>query len=264
MTIYTLYVKTHRKTGLKYLGQTTKNPQKYRGSGVRWKSHIKKYGYDVNTEILKECCTKEELKEWGLHYSNLWDVVKSPFWANCTVEEGTGGLTVDPESRKGQNNPMYGKNIPCSNERRLSILKSKNINNYTRYKMAIEMLLNGMSTSEVGKSLNIKKAQICTIKRGIHGIFEAFPDLCVYKEKLRLLDNTCGVILNKERYELIITLISKGYTNTQIIHLERKMYHRRIPGNPEKTLDSIRNGSHRVFKLFPELKKLLTSNILQF
>ena len=49
MTIY-LYVKTHSKTGLKYLGQTSSNdPRMY------WKSHLKKHGLDYTTEILKEC-----------------------------------------------------------------------------------------------------------------------------------------------------------------------------------------------------------------
>lgn len=90
MIIY-LYVKTHRKTGLKYLGMTTKkNPHKYRGSGDHWKAHIKKYGYDVDTEILRECKNFDEIKEWGLYYSELWNVVKDRAWANKIPEEGTG------------------------------------------------------------------------------------------------------------------------------------------------------------------------------
>ena len=54
MTIYYLYKKTHRKTGLQYLGQTKKNPFKYEGSGVDWTTHISEHGYDVDTEILLE------------------------------------------------------------------------------------------------------------------------------------------------------------------------------------------------------------------
>jgi len=89
MTIY-LYVKTHRKTGLKYLGKTKQDPYKYRGSGKYWKSHIKVHGYDVGTEILRECQSNEEVKEWGLHYSNLWNIVESAEWANVKPEEGDG------------------------------------------------------------------------------------------------------------------------------------------------------------------------------
>jgi hypothetical protein len=91
MTIY-LYVKTHNKTGLKYLGQTSaKDPHKYPGSGVYWKLHLKKHGYDYTTEILKECQSKEELKDLGTHYSNLWNVVENEEWANLKIEQGDGG-----------------------------------------------------------------------------------------------------------------------------------------------------------------------------
>ena len=91
MTIY-LYVKTHNKTGLKYLGQTMAvDPHKYQGSGKYWQLHLKKHGKDFTTEILKECQTKEELIEWGLYYSNLWNVADSDSWANLKEERGDGG-----------------------------------------------------------------------------------------------------------------------------------------------------------------------------
>lgn len=97
MTIY-LYVKTHRKTGLKYLGKTNaKDPHKYPGSGVYWSSHLAKHGNDVATEILRECTTNEEVKEYGIYYSGLWDVVGAvddsgkKIWANLKPEEGAGG-----------------------------------------------------------------------------------------------------------------------------------------------------------------------------
>ena len=96
MTIYYLYVKTHNITGLKYLGKTKQDPYKYGGSGIMWRAHIKKHGYEVTTEILKECQTHEELKYWGLHYSTAWNVVNSrdsngnKIWANLVPEEGQG------------------------------------------------------------------------------------------------------------------------------------------------------------------------------
>lgn len=91
MTIY-LYVKTHKKTGLKYLGKTSaRNPHTYPGSGFYWKKHLNAHGYDYDTEILKECQTNEEIAEWGLYYSKLWDVVASNEWANLTEESGSGG-----------------------------------------------------------------------------------------------------------------------------------------------------------------------------
>jgi hypothetical protein len=91
MTIY-LYKKTHRITGLMYLGKTTStDPHLYSGSGKYWKAHLNKHGYEYDTEILKECSTNEEVKHWGEYYSTLWDIVESSDWANLKIESGDGG-----------------------------------------------------------------------------------------------------------------------------------------------------------------------------
>jgi len=97
MCIY-LYVKTHKITGLKYLGKTnSKNPHKYPGSGVYWTDHLKKHGNDVATEILHECKDNDEVRERGLYYSELWNIVDAvdengrKIWANLEPESGNGG-----------------------------------------------------------------------------------------------------------------------------------------------------------------------------
>lgn len=89
--IHYLYIKTQLKTGLKYLGKTTQNPFKYRGSGKYWLAHLKTHGSEHITEILKECNTIEELKQWGRYYSDLLNVVNDDSWANLKPEEGDGG-----------------------------------------------------------------------------------------------------------------------------------------------------------------------------
>jgi hypothetical protein len=108
MTIY-LYKKTHNKTGLQYLGKTeSSDPHQYRGFGTVWLRHINKHGYDVTTEILKECHSNEELKHWGLYYSTLWNIVEDrdssgrKTWANLKPEEGVGGWG-------GKYNPTYDR-----------------------------------------------------------------------------------------------------------------------------------------------------------
>ena len=105
MTIY-LYIKTHKITGLKYLGKTTQDPFKYLGSGKDWLPHLEKYGKDHYTEILMECQTKEEFKYWGRYYSRLWNIVNSQddygnkIWANQKIEGGDGGCSFrSPETR---------------------------------------------------------------------------------------------------------------------------------------------------------------------
>lgn len=94
MIKYFLYKKTHNKTGLRYLGYTTKNPHEYPGSGKYWKRHIKTHGYDVETEILCETFDKNEITQKGIYYSELWNVVDSVEWANLKPETGEGGTFV--------------------------------------------------------------------------------------------------------------------------------------------------------------------------
>lgn len=129
MNIY-LYKKTHNITGLNYLGKTVQDPYKYSGSGKYWKNHIKKHGNDVTTVILKECQDPDELKTWGIYYSELWNVVESDDWANIKPENGDGGDTsLTPNylkkkhlfGRKGEANPNYGKKMPWSEEQKLAV-----------------------------------------------------------------------------------------------------------------------------------------------
>lgn len=83
-------VKQHNITGLKYLGQTTKDPYTYKGSGVHWCNHLKVHGNDVSTEIIGTYETKEELKVAGIYYSDMWNVEASDDWANLWEEAGMG------------------------------------------------------------------------------------------------------------------------------------------------------------------------------
>ena len=90
-SIYYLYIKTHNQTGLKYLGKTTKNPLKYKGSGKYWLRHIKKHGYDVTTEIIFQSYDFNEFKTFALDYSTKNNIVEGNEWANLMPETGTGG-----------------------------------------------------------------------------------------------------------------------------------------------------------------------------
>lgn len=82
-------IKSHNKTGLKYLCATSKEKYDlYGGSGVYWKRHLKKYGKDITTELLFETDSKDELREKGLYFSSLYDVVESDLWANLIPETG--------------------------------------------------------------------------------------------------------------------------------------------------------------------------------
>lgn len=80
-------------------------------------------------------------------------------------------------SKQGANNPMYGKKIPCTEERRLAVLQGKNAPNYDLYKKAIALMDNGKSADTVSKELGVGRGVCFRLKNRSHGIFEAFPEL---------------------------------------------------------------------------------------
>ena len=108
----TLYLKTHNKTGLKYLGKTEKDLKTYKGSGVYWKNHIKKHGNDVTTKILYQSKSKEKIRDKGLYYSKKYNVVASKEFANLMEENGIGG--VNSGSFKKGNKP-WNAGKTCEN-----------------------------------------------------------------------------------------------------------------------------------------------------
>jgi hypothetical protein len=98
-----LMIKECKITGLKYLCKCveTTNPYVYHGSGRRWVNHLKKYhenwtrSPNVVTTVLGVYENKEELKKAGIYYSDLFNVVNDPNWANLIPEKGDGGWIND-------------------------------------------------------------------------------------------------------------------------------------------------------------------------
>ena len=113
-----LYLKTHNKTGLKYLGKTVTDPYTYLGSGKLWRRHLAKHGNDITTKILLETEDTQELSTVGLYYSTLWNIVEDKRFANMRFESGDGGDTSNCEAyiegikmrdTSGSKNSMYGR-----------------------------------------------------------------------------------------------------------------------------------------------------------
>lgn len=92
---YYILLKTHNKTGLKYLCKHVTAHEhtcySYLGSGVYWARHLAKHGEDISTEIIAVCNSANEAKETGLEYSNKWNIVESKEFANLIPEHGQGG-----------------------------------------------------------------------------------------------------------------------------------------------------------------------------
>lgn len=169
-----LYLKTHNKTGYKYLGKTiSKDPYKYIGSGKLWKRHISKHGYDVKTEILLATDDKEELKETGIYYSNLWNVVKSKEFANLIPESGDGGTmpwTVESRKRlsktnKGKKHTEESKKNYAAAQKRMAKHHSKKMKEYLQnpknYKKRCEQLANNWNKpghrEKISKKISLLK-----------------------------------------------------------------------------------------------------------
>lgn len=81
------------------------------------------------------------------------------------------------KSKLGSNNPMFGKKLPCTEERRISIIRAKNITHYELYKQAINLIKAGKSVAEVSRELGVGKGVCFRLKNKSHSIFEAFPEL---------------------------------------------------------------------------------------
>jgi hypothetical protein len=120
MTIY-LYIKIHNQTNLKYLGKTKQNPHTYKGSGKRWKNHLRKHGNDVSTYVIKEFSSNEELKVYSEQLSKQLNVVESNEWANLMLESGDGGPGLYNHEANKRNSVLGGyakaaKKLPAWNK----------------------------------------------------------------------------------------------------------------------------------------------------
>jgi hypothetical protein len=128
MTIYptVLYIKQHSITKLKYFGKTTsKNPLKYKGSGVDWRLHLKEYGSEhIITLWVSEPFTDSiVISEFALAFSKDNNIVESDLWANIIPENGLDGGPSGPNGRKGipTGQIPWNKGVPCSNKTKKKI-----------------------------------------------------------------------------------------------------------------------------------------------
>jgi hypothetical protein len=90
-----LYVKTHKSTGVKYFGKTTRLDciHTYKGSGLHWRRHLKKHGSDYTTELLGIWQDQDRLVNYARKFCEENQIVKSNNWANMVLEEGLQGAS---------------------------------------------------------------------------------------------------------------------------------------------------------------------------
>lgn len=123
-----LYIKQHSVTGKLYFGKTTRNPEKYLGSGTHWKFHIKKHGKEF-IETLWYCIfyDKNTCMEFALNFSKQHDIINSIKWLNIIDENGLDGGNGNTTKKFGEDNPFYGKSHSIESLELIKIARSKQI-----------------------------------------------------------------------------------------------------------------------------------------
>ena len=187
---FKLYVKTHSTTGLKYLGFTAKDdPHKYPGSGFHWRKHLKCHGKKYTTDIILETDDLQMIRDQGIYYSQLWDVVKSANWANEKPESGPGVIhspemirkQLETKRRNGTLNSNTPESISKANASRA--LLDQDVVNSKRIATRVK---NGTLNSNTPES--IAKAKASKEARGL--INGKNPDLeCVHCHRVISLGN---------------------------------------------------------------------------
>lgn len=86
-----LYIKKHSITGMLYFGQTTKDPEKYLGSGIYWTRHLKLHGKE-HVETIWYCLFTDVITcvETAIAFSSINNIDTSDDWANLIPESGVG------------------------------------------------------------------------------------------------------------------------------------------------------------------------------
>jgi hypothetical protein len=180
MSIY-LYIKTHQTTSLKYFGKTTRDPYTYKGSGTYWKSHLKKHGNNVDTELLG-FFNEEEVESVALKFSKDNNIVESKEWANLIEENGLdGGATftgkpLSAETRAKLSAAHKGKTRSAETRAKISAAKKgKPLSEETKAKLSAvkkgkplsEETKAKMSAAKKGKPLSEEhKAKMSAAKKG--------------------------------------------------------------------------------------------------
>ena len=109
-----IYIKKCSHCNLKYLGITTQDINKYKGSGIKWKNHLNKnhstqinifIKYIKNEDYFYKCCNQ---------LSKFLNIIENKEYANLINEDGLCG----------------GDKISCKSEEERNKIKKKQSNSH--------------------------------------------------------------------------------------------------------------------------------------
>lgn len=111
--------------------------------------------------------------------------------SKSTLEKRSKSLTGIPrtdtwrkklsDAKIGGKNGMFGKKDPCSIERKISIIKSKNQDRLPNLVRVFELLRSGETIRSISMITGYGSSAICAIKKNPELHFEAFPILKQFK-----------------------------------------------------------------------------------
>lgn len=105
-----LYIKQCPHCGLKYFGKSvSERIDKYMGSGVVWRRHLKKHRIKPVHLWNSDWFTSTKIKRYALLFSRLNDIVESKRWANIKVEDGLMGGDAGSLGNNKRRNTMLSR-----------------------------------------------------------------------------------------------------------------------------------------------------------
>lgn len=145
-----LYLKRHRDTKLYYFGKTAKcDPVKYNGSGKYWKNHLKKYGKNIETVWYHKFYDIQELINFALAFSEIFDISNSELFANLCEENGLDGGNPGKSATAKTSLALKGRKKPKSSIDKLKKTLSENPIIFTESrKQKISKALTGRKLSQ--------------------------------------------------------------------------------------------------------------------
>ena len=114
----TVYIMEHKKTGMFYMGITTRNLDNYWGSSIPWQKHLEENGRE---EVIKHVMLVTDdqvlLEKKCIQWSKEFDIVKSDLFFNLVEERGGSlGDQANPNYKDGK---WVGRHDDKELERRL-------------------------------------------------------------------------------------------------------------------------------------------------
>lgn len=214
--MYYLMIKTHNKTGLKYLCKTQREDyEKYTGSGVYWKNHLKLHGNDFSTEVVFMSGDINEFSEYCLNKSIELDVVNSTEWANLILETGLDGILgykhstdskqkisnaskgrrgfkLTEETKQKISKTLSGREMKCSPKGKSKTLEHRqNLSNASKGKPK-NFSNNGMESMKAAVSERQKIKYKCSVcgKIGNTGQIGRYHKLCMENKSWNKIELT--------------------------------------------------------------------------